>query len=190
MSNLKKAIFAIQQSITSVKKNRKNEFGNYKYADLNAVWDVLKPHFKEHKLVVTQIPNGDVLHTVVTKLNGEESDEEMTIETRMADLAALKGMNSFQTDGARITYYKRYVLSGIFGILTDDDTDAQGAQKQSKKTEQKAISLNENQFTRLLSKLLENAEKRIKGETVQQIDLNAYNFTPTQLTTLKENGYV
>lgn len=38
----------------------------------------------------------------------------------------LKGMNKFQVDGSKITYYRRYALSSMLGIVTDKDTDAGG----------------------------------------------------------------
>lgn len=46
----------------------------------------------------------------------------------------LKGMNLFQTDGSRNTYYKRYALLGMLGIVTEDeDADAKGQFKDKPK---------------------------------------------------------
>jgi hypothetical protein len=40
----------------------------------------------------------------------------------------LKGMNEFQVYGSAITYFRRYAISSLLGIVTDKDTDAGGEQ--------------------------------------------------------------
>jgi len=40
----------------------------------------------------------------------------------------LKGMNDFQVLGSAITYARRYSLSMMLGIVTDEDNDASGIQ--------------------------------------------------------------
>jgi hypothetical protein len=47
---------------------------------------------------------------------------------------ALKGMNEFQVYGSQLTYFRRYALSSILGIVTDKDTDASGEQVKKPKT--------------------------------------------------------
>jgi hypothetical protein len=49
----------------------------------------------------------------------------------------LKGMNDYQSFGSGITYYRRYCLSTILGIVTDKDTDAAGEQVKPVNTEKK-----------------------------------------------------
>jgi hypothetical protein len=48
---------------------------------------------------------------------------------------SLKGMNQFQVDGSAITYYRRYALSSLLGIVTDDDNDAAGKQEKASSTQ-------------------------------------------------------
>ena len=38
------------------------------------------------------------------------------------------GINAFQVYGSAITYFRRYALSSLLGIITDKDTDAGGEQ--------------------------------------------------------------
>ena len=42
---------------------------------------------------------------------------------------ALKGQNDFQVLGSAITYLRRYSLSSILGLVTDEDADAAGEQE-------------------------------------------------------------
>ena len=41
-------------------------------------------------------------------------------------------MNTFQVMGSAITYYRRYTLSTMLGLVTDKDADASGEQVKSK----------------------------------------------------------
>jgi len=42
-------------------------------------------------------------------------------------------MNVYQSFGSGVTYYRRYALSSLLGIVTDKDTDAAGEQVSSPK---------------------------------------------------------
>jgi hypothetical protein len=42
-------------------------------------------------------------------------------------------MNDFQSFGSGVTYFRRYCLSAILGLVTDKDTDASGEQVKTKK---------------------------------------------------------
>ncbi len=49
------------------------------------------------------------------------------------DRIQLKGMNDYQSFGSGVTYFRRYCLSSILGLVTDKDTDASGEQIKPKK---------------------------------------------------------
>jgi hypothetical protein len=42
-------------------------------------------------------------------------------------------MNQFQSDGSAITYYRRYGISALLSISTEDDMDAAGKQVKQEK---------------------------------------------------------
>ena len=59
----------------------------------------------------------------------------------MRECIEIKGMNDFQVDGTRITYYRRYSLGCALGIATDEDIDAAGEQVKKVQTNQAKTKL-------------------------------------------------
>lgn len=97
----------------------------YKYAALPAIHQVIDPLLRKHGLVLSQPLMG---RSITTKLVHIPSGETETSLIDIPDGVMLKGMNQFQSDGSAITYYRRYALSSMLGIVVDEDTDAAGAQ--------------------------------------------------------------
>jgi hypothetical protein len=86
-----------------------------KYASLGAIVKAIKPVLKEVGLSYTHlVTNG----RVVTILMHGESGGVLYSERPLPDNA------NMQDEGARITYQKRYQLSAMLGISTEEDKDA------------------------------------------------------------------
>jgi hypothetical protein len=95
----------------------------------------------------------------------------------------LKGMNIYQTEGARNTYYKRYVLFNMLGVVSEDeDTDAKGQTKpvktETKTNDPAKLTLNNNQFIQLLGAV--NA-----GDITVKQAFESYELNEQQQNTLK-----
>ena len=98
----------------------------FEYTDLAGVLDAIKPHFKKNGLVVTQsagteIANNQLFVVVKTRIN--HSSGEWMESSPLTVLAN----NSIQEMGGQITYLKRYSLSAMLGISTEEDDDANGS---------------------------------------------------------------
>jgi hypothetical protein len=84
---------------------------------------------KKHGLGFTQLINTNEGHNyLVTILFHVESGEVLESST-LVPIVQLKGMNEYQCFGSGITYFRRYCLSSILGLVTDKDTDASGEQE-------------------------------------------------------------
>ena len=129
MKHLFKALADFQQEVPVIHKGTQG-YG-YSYADLPKIFEVINPLLKKHGLGFTQLINGQ---QIVTVLFHCESGENIESKTDIP-IIQLKGMNDYQSFGSGITYYRRYCLSTILGIVTDKDTDAAG--EQVKKAKQK-----------------------------------------------------
>ena len=139
MKNLFKALAAFQQECPIIHKGTQG-YG-YSYADLPTILKTINPLLAKHGLGFTQPVDLDTIQTIIFHV---ESGEQLTSSTLMPSDVELKGMNKFQVDGSKITYYRRYALSSMLGIVTDKDTDAGGTPtkakpkaKPAKKTEEK-----------------------------------------------------
>ena len=98
----------------------------YSYADLPAIFDVINPILAEFSLGFTQPICGTKVKTILFHV---ESGETLESETDIPQGVALAKMNQFQVLGCAITYIRRYALSSMLGIITDEDTDASGEQQ-------------------------------------------------------------
>ncbi len=126
MKNLFKALASFQQEVPVIHKGTKG-FG-YSYADLPAIFEVINPLMKKHKLGFTQLLGDGNIKTIIFHIeSGETLESEVTIPNNVV----LKGMNEFQVTGSAITYYRRYSLSAILGLVTDKDTDGAGGSQTS-----------------------------------------------------------
>lgn len=123
MKNLFKALANFQQEVPAIHKGTKG-YG-YSYADLPTIFEVINPLLKKNGLGFTQSLNGGCIKTVIFHC---ESAETIESETMIPENVILKGMNEFQVMGSAITYYRRYSLSAMLGLVTDVDQDASGEQ--------------------------------------------------------------
>lgn len=119
------AMFDVQQKVDTIAKKDEADAGSYKYkyAGMPQIWEAIKPLLKEQQLLVMQSPttsdgsvSGDYLETTITFIpTGESITRTMRLVSSRQDP---QGM------GAAITYARRYMLSAMFGLITEDDNDA------------------------------------------------------------------
>jgi hypothetical protein len=174
MKNLFKSLAAFQQEVPTIHKGTQG-FG-YSYADLPAIFDKINPLLKKHGLGFTQLLNSkdgeNYLATVLFHVETGESIESNTLIPQVE----LKGMNTYQSFGAGCSYFRRYCLSSILGIVTDKDTDASGEQV---KHEPKKPNIDNKRLGKALEAIAES--KYTKEEL-----LTNFNLTESQ-TKLLEN---
>ncbi len=137
MKNLFKALAEFQQEVPVIFKGSTAGQGNfaYQYTDLPAIFKAINPLLKKNGLgfsQITEFKDGhDYLVTIVFHI---ESGETLETRTRLMPDVELKGQNVFQSYGSQLTYFRRYGISQILGLVTDKDTDAQGEQVKKKPT--------------------------------------------------------
>lgn len=122
--NLFSALADFQNEISVIAKQTKG-YG-YKYADLPTIFAEIKPLLKKHNLGFTQLV-GD--YNVTTVLFHTPTGESVSTKTEIPKGIKLKNINDFQVLGSGITYIRRYAISAILGIITDEDTDGAGEQE-------------------------------------------------------------
>ena len=134
MNNIYKALAAFQQECPKINKNSKG-YG-YKYADLAHTFETIYPLMHKHGLGHSQpIQAGNVIKTI---LFHAESGESIESEISIPD-EDMKGQNAYQALGSGITYMRRYAITSILGIVTDEDTDGNTQPRQpAKKAAKKA----------------------------------------------------
>jgi hypothetical protein len=117
------AIHAVQQQAGTIAKTTAGQVGtrSYKYANLNDTWEAVKGLLAQNKLTVIQSPTsgpqtiGQFFETTIYHESGEWIQETMQMTLQRDDPQAI---------GAAITYYRRYMLTSMLGLIPDDDNDA------------------------------------------------------------------
>lgn len=128
ITNLAKAMLKVQQQLRPALKDSYNDFTKSKYATLNSVMDACSEALIDNGIWVTQYPvptEGDGQLGLVTKLIHAESGEW---QESLIVMPLVK--SDPQAYGSALTYARRYGLSSMIGLVTEDD-DANAACKDS-----------------------------------------------------------
>ena len=108
-------------------KNRTNTYQNYKYRNLDDIFEGLKPLLSETGCVVTvtdgveQIGDRIYVRALVTIKKGDESESCMAYAREPEDK---KGNDVAQITGTSSSYARKYALSGLFCIDDCQDVDS------------------------------------------------------------------
>ena len=169
MKEIYKALAKFQEEVPTIHEETKGY--NYTYSNLNSIFKVIKPLLKKNDLAFTQLLNGQCLNTVLFHVkSGEtiESSVDLPLDVQ------LKGQNQFQVNGSAITYYRRYSLSAMLGLITDKDIDACGEKEPAK-----PIALTDNNIKSIL-------EKKTQKTVLEGIESGKFTATEKQLELLNK----
>ena len=122
-----KALLKVQSEITNPGNTAINPFFKSKYAPLPDILNLVRPLLNKHGLILIQNTgsNDEGLPFVQTILLDAEGDG--TVESEKLILRPEK--KSVQGIGSAITYGRRYQLSALLGISSEDDNDGNGGEK-------------------------------------------------------------
>lgn len=121
IDKISKALIAFRKACENPGKDKQGY--NYSYTTLVNVVETARPHLAKNELAVIQHPvnSGNNLGVVTTLLHA--SGQWLRCRFVMP-IPALKGFNITQDAGACITYARRYGMSAMLGMVSDEDTDA------------------------------------------------------------------
>jgi hypothetical protein len=169
MKNLIKSLSDFQNDCPIIHKDTKGH--NYTYADLPQIFSVINPLLKKHKLCFTQLLENDGIRTILFHV---ESGEQLESFTQIPKVK-LGNMNDFQAYGSGVTYFRRYCLSSILGLVTDKDTDAAGTQVKAPEFTPELLDLCHN------GKDLESLYAKYKSALTES-DIKLFTTRKLQLT--------
>ncbi len=112
------ALAKFQGSVQNVKKEAENPYFHSKYASFDSIVDAIRKPLSDNGLSYTQWPLGDTLVTILLHTSGEFMKASIALNPK--DKAP-------QSVGSAITYMRRYVLSSVLGLATEEDDDGNQA---------------------------------------------------------------
>lgn len=107
-------------------KNKKNNFGNYKYRSLEDIFEAVKPLLVKFNLDLNvsdemyECANGVIFIKATAILMDAEGNEQTSVGYAGIDLDK-KGMDLAQATGSASSYARKYALNALF--LLDDTKD-------------------------------------------------------------------
>lgn len=186
IKELATALAKFQGEVKNPANTAENPFFKSKYAPLDEILNLVRPTLSKHGLSIVQIPvmsEGMVgVSTTLLHSSGE------WIETLPILLKLDK--QSAQGAGSAITYARRYALSAILGISSEDDDDGNVAEKQvkTKKTIKKTTPKDTKDITHneLLTELYALVKEKNYQEGVKSYIKKTYNKnSSTELTDIE-----
>lgn len=117
------AIFSVQQNASPIKKSATGQVGSrqYKYNNMNDTWDTIKGLMKDNNLVVYQAPTNEINGSYSFKTTLYHVPSAQFITEVMPFIITKQDPQGI---GSAITYYRRYMIVSMLGLIPDDDNDA------------------------------------------------------------------
>ena len=122
ITELAKELISVQAELAPAKKDATNPFCKSKYATLNSVMDACRGALLNHGIWLTQIPvpapemYGPGHLALLTKLTHSKTGQRQS-----SLIVAPLPKNDPQGMGSALTYCRRYALTAMLGMVTDDD---------------------------------------------------------------------
>ena len=117
-------------------KNMHNNFGNYKYRNLEGILEGLKPLLDETGCVITITHAIEMVgdrYYIVATASLKKGDEVISCEGWARESEDKKGMDTSQITGSTSSYARKYAMNGLFAI--DDVRDADSMDNRNTVTE-------------------------------------------------------
>jgi len=162
--SINEKLFALQNEIGVISKDAKNPFYKSKYFDINSLIKQLQPLFQKHRLLLLQPIEESLVYTRIVCV---DSGEFVEASMKLPDLADIQKL------GGAVTYLRRYTLSSLLGLQSEEDDDGTSAKivKQGSKLSQDLFM---NAVNAYKSKPKE-VKEYLRKYTLDEVQLNILN---------------
>jgi len=127
LEELMNALSVAQGQFKAVPKNGYNPHLKNKYATLDDVIETIREPLANNGLSYMQLLSNENGSPSLITILGHKSGQWISSSIIIDVMSGNRAINSMQALGASLTYMKRYALSALLGISSDEDTDAEGA---------------------------------------------------------------
>lgn len=159
INELAAALAVAQSQIKPAAKDTDNPFFKSKYADLAAIWEVIREPLSKNGLSVSQFVENEGEFVLVTTMllhkSGQWLSSTMSLKPMKADP---------QAAGSAATYGRRYGLSAIVGVVADIDDDGNAATFGGGKTHKTAASM-KTEFSKIKAEIQASDSLDALGKT-------------------------
>lgn len=133
IKELVSALAKFQAEVRNPNNTADNPFFKSKYAPLHDILNIIRPLLSKNGLSIMQAPSGDGENIIITTVLAHSSGQWIEFDP----LILRTDKPTAQGAGSAITYGRRYALSAIVGISSEDDDDGNGAEPKAPKNDNK-----------------------------------------------------
>jgi hypothetical protein len=118
IKNVSEALVKAQGSFPVIPFDKTNPHFKSRFSSLTAIMNHTKKILSDNGLAVTHSIKDMILYTRLVHISGEYLESEIPLTLSKHDMQGL---------GSAVTYAKRYGVSAILNLVTDEDDDANAA---------------------------------------------------------------
>ena len=137
-------------------KNLHNKFGNYKYRNLEGIYEGLKPLLDQTQCIVTITDTLELVgdrYYIKATASIIKNEETISVDGWARESLDKKGMDTSQITGSTSSYARKYAMNGLFAI--DDVADADSMDNRYTITEEQKV-----RYQELLSSKIYDGKRR------------------------------
>jgi hypothetical protein len=178
ISKLAEALSKMQGMTPPVAKGKTAGGGKftYSYADLSAIWEAIRAPLDKNGLSVTQVYSQEQdalkLITILMHNSGQWIRSVLNVNTKDIDI---------QKIGSAMTYNRRYALSAILGISTEDDDDGESvkdAPRQETAQVQYISSITASHIEDHIRKNITPYDQEWRGRALRHYGVDRFDLVP------------
>ena len=153
---LLKKIHKIKNEVGKISKDSKNPFFKSSYTDINSLLEQIEPLLEKEGLILLQPIRDNQVYSEVIDLETGNS---------MFSALTLPEITDPQKIGSAITYYRRYTLTSLFALQSEDDD---GNLASDRKTV-KMVTMKQGKYLQSLGMKTEDIKKLTMEEAADKI---------------------
>jgi hypothetical protein len=172
------AMIVFHTEVNSIPKTANNPFFKSKYVPLDKILSAIQEPLKKANLAFMQFPvEENQLETIILHTSGQWIAERFYMRPTKADPQAY---------GSVITYQRRYALSAILGLNTDEDDDGNKASATKEKIDD-GVRIHPNQPSLTKPEILPETEQWTKAVEYLKVDGNKLDAITKHYSISEEN---
>lgn len=154
---LLKKIQKVKKEVGKIAKDSENPFFKSSYTDINSLLEQIEPLLNKEGLLLLQPIRGNQVFSEITDLETGSTIFSALTLPEIADP---------QKIGSAITYYRRYTLTSLFALQSEDDDGNLASNKETVKM----VTMKQGKFLQSLGMKPEDIRKLTSAEATAKID--------------------
>lgn len=176
-------------------KSQTNNFGRYKYRNVEDIQEAIKPFLDELKCVIILSDNIELIgHRYYVKATAtlfNESGDNISTTASARECETKKGMDEAQITGASSSYARKYALGGLLALDDTQDFDShtkRGSEKPKRTTKNPSVNYKE-EFEKMIKPYDDDSLNAffIKCEKIKSDGFYMYDLTADQMASMVKN---